>query len=171
MTLPKRALTVNGDPVRIEQIILNLLNNAGKYTPVGGRIEIDAAARRRRGRSSRSRDNGVGIADDLRPRLFQLFQQGNRDLARGEGGLGHRPQRRAPAWSSCTTARSRRTAPGRARAASSWCACRWPRAPTLRLPQPPRPLGPRQAPRRVLVVDDNRDAAETLGMLLEPLGS
>ena len=116
MTLPKRALTVNGDPVRIEQIILDLLNNAGKYTPVGGRI----GPLRRAGEWAELliADNGVGIADDLRPRLFQLFQQGNRDLARGEGGLGHRPQRGAPAGRAASTARSRRAATGRAGAAS-----------------------------------------------------
>jgi len=85
--LPARPVPVRADPVRVEQIILNLLNNAGKYTQAGGHIRV---VLKRRGPWAEIAviDNGAGIDDDLRPRLFQIFQQGNRDLARREGGLG-----------------------------------------------------------------------------------
>jgi len=87
VVLPERPVPVVADPVRVEQVILNLLNNASKYTQVGGRI---AATLKCGGPWAELSivDNGVGIDDDLRPRLFQIFQQGNRDLARREGGLG-----------------------------------------------------------------------------------
>jgi signal transduction histidine kinase len=81
------SLWVNTDPTRLEQIILNLLTNAAKYTPEGGQIKLSAAV------SGTEilitvRDNGVGIAPDRIPELFQLFAQGERSIARSEGGLG-----------------------------------------------------------------------------------
>lgn len=81
------SLWVDADPTRLEQIILNLLTNAAKYTPAGGRIKLSASA-------STSevlitvRDNGIGIAPKRIPELFQLFAQGERSIARSEGGLG-----------------------------------------------------------------------------------
>ncbi|HUP05531.1 MAG TPA: CheR family methyltransferase, partial [Caldimonas sp.] len=85
--LPSRPLVVRADPVRIEQVVFNLLSNAAKYTPAGGRIEVTV---RKLGKMAEIRvaDNGIGIAPELHPRLFQLFQQGDRPLSREEGGLG-----------------------------------------------------------------------------------
>lgn len=78
---------LDADPTRVEQIIVNLLTNAAKYTPPGGRIQLTAG-----GEDGelvvRVRDNGVGIAPQLLPRLFELFTQADRSLARSEGGLG-----------------------------------------------------------------------------------
>jgi signal transduction histidine kinase/ActR/RegA family two-component response regulator len=81
------SLWVDADPTRLEQIILNLLTNAAKYTPAGGQIKLSASV------SGNEilvtvRDNGIGIAPDRIPELFQLFAQGERSIARSEGGLG-----------------------------------------------------------------------------------
>jgi signal transduction histidine kinase len=80
-------LWVDADPTRLEQIVLNLLTNAAKYTPAGGRIELSAE-----NLGSEIlitvRDNGMGIAPDRMPEMFRLFAQGERSIARSEGGLG-----------------------------------------------------------------------------------
>jgi PAS domain S-box-containing protein len=78
---------VHADGARLEQVLVNLLNNAAKYTPQGGRIGVTV-------RSDGShveiavRDSGVGIEPDLLPRIFHLFTQAERSLNRSEGGLG-----------------------------------------------------------------------------------
>ncbi|CCJ08159.1 PAS domain S-box protein [Methylocystis sp. SC2] len=80
-------LRVFGDSVRLAQIAANIINNAAKYTPSGGRIEIDAA----RGGDEvvlRVRDNGVGISADMMPRVFDLFAQTDGQIRLSEGGLG-----------------------------------------------------------------------------------
>jgi PAS domain S-box-containing protein len=80
-------LGVDGDPARLQQILGNLLNNAAKYTGRGGHISIRAS---RDGPWARIevKDDGIGIAPDLLPRVFDLFVQGQRDIHRGQGGLG-----------------------------------------------------------------------------------
>ena len=80
-------LRLEADPTRLEQILVNLLTNAAKYTPAGGRIQLIAGVE---GDEVvfRVRDNGVGIPPELLPRMFDLFAQGDRSLARSEGGLG-----------------------------------------------------------------------------------
>jgi signal transduction histidine kinase len=78
---------IDADPVRIEQVITNLLGNAVKYTLDGGRIRVSVSAD---GDSAvfRVEDNGMGIAPDLLPRIFDLFVQGQQTLDRSRGGLG-----------------------------------------------------------------------------------
>jgi signal transduction histidine kinase len=85
--LPSERLQVEGDPVRLSQVVLNLLNNAAKYTPEGGKIRLTIE---REGEQAliRVRDTGLGIPADLLPRIFDLFTQGDRSLDRAEGGLG-----------------------------------------------------------------------------------
>jgi two-component system, sensor histidine kinase len=80
-------LYVDGDPVRLAQIVGNLLHNAAKYTPPGGAIAVSA---RRRGETVEIRvsDNGMGIAADALPHVFDLFSQVERSLDRSQGGLG-----------------------------------------------------------------------------------
>jgi two-component system, chemotaxis family, CheB/CheR fusion protein len=80
-------LRLDADPTRLEQILGNLLTNAAKYTPPGGRIQLVAGVE---GTDVvfRVRDNGVGIAPEQLPQMFELFAQGSRSLARSEGGLG-----------------------------------------------------------------------------------
>src|SRR5205823_4477045 len=80
-------LWIEADPTRLQQIILNLINNAAKYTPVGGRIVV-AVERENGDAVLRIRDSGVGIAPALLPKVFDLFVQGDRALDRTAGGLG-----------------------------------------------------------------------------------
>lgn len=87
LQLPEQPIWLRGDPVRLTQVLHNLLDNAVKYTPDGGRIELLA---RVAGRmiEIRLRDNGIGIPVELQPRIFDAFQQGTRALDRAQGGLG-----------------------------------------------------------------------------------
>ena len=78
---------VFGDPARLTQVVDNLLTNAIKYTPPGGQIEVQTWSDRDEV-MLRIRDNGVGIAPELLPRVFELFTQGPRTLDRAQGGLG-----------------------------------------------------------------------------------
>ncbi|MBX9737613.1 MAG: hybrid sensor histidine kinase/response regulator, partial [Phycisphaerales bacterium] len=76
---------------RLEEVLVNLLNNAAKYTPDGGRIAVACELRREGGKDYamvRVRDNGVGMEETLLPRVFDLFTQGDRSLDRSWGGLG-----------------------------------------------------------------------------------
>ncbi|MEA2711028.1 MAG: hypothetical protein QOF78_3629 [Phycisphaerales bacterium] len=79
---------VDADPLRMEQVINNLLTNAIKYTPAGGRIEVNVAPDDVGHAVLRVRDNGMGITHDLLPRVFDLFTQAERALDRSQGGLG-----------------------------------------------------------------------------------
>ncbi len=80
-------LQMEADPTRLEQIVVNLLANAARYTEKGG--EISLRARHEDGKIViRVRDNGMGIPPEKLPQMFELFAQGDRTLARSEGGLG-----------------------------------------------------------------------------------
>jgi PAS domain S-box-containing protein len=85
--LPEQAVYLEGDPVRLAQVLLNLLDNAAKYTPAGGKIQLDVSVA---GPLIEIRvcDNGMGIPAELLPQVFDLFQQGERTLDRSQGGLG-----------------------------------------------------------------------------------
>jgi len=166
--LPSERLQVEGDPVRLSQVVLNLLNNAAKYTPEGGKIRLTVE---REGEQAlvRVRDTGLGISADLLPRVFDLFTQGDRSLDRSEGGLGI----------GLTLVRRLVEMHGgsvEAQSAGPGCGSEFVvRLPLLTLPHE-CPAGqeaelPQQTgPRRVLLIDDNRDAAESMTVLLELWG-
>ena len=80
-------LRLHADPMRLEQIVVNLLTNAAKYTPSGGHIQLVAGVE---GKEVviRVRDDGLGIPPEMLARVFDLFAQDDRSLARSEGGLG-----------------------------------------------------------------------------------
>ena len=84
---PPTSLELEADPVRLEQILMNLLSNAAKYTPPGGRV-VMTAERMDLQIVFRIIDDGIGIASNLLPGVFDLFAQGERPLDRTEGGLG-----------------------------------------------------------------------------------
>jgi PAS domain S-box-containing protein len=163
-------LLVNADETRICQVISNLLTNAAKYTPLGGRISI-AAARDSSEITIVVRDSGMGIPSELLPNLFDLFVQGRRTLDRAEGGLGL----------GLSIVRSLVTLHGgsvRARSDGPQSGSEF----EVRLPaltaadavdtrrNTPVPGHPVLRDRRVLVVDDNVDAADLLSDALEQLG-
>lgn len=87
ITMPAEKLVVSGDPVRLAQVIGNLLNNAAKYTQAHGRITLSVE---RTGAQAviRVADNGMGIAQELLPNVFDLFTQADHSLDRSQGGLG-----------------------------------------------------------------------------------
>ncbi|MDB5962689.1 MAG: diguanylate cyclase [Massilia sp.] len=165
-------LLVQGDPTRLIQVLNNLLNNAAKYTPEGGEVLL-ALAREDGDAVITVSDNGVGItAPDLRE-VFELFNQVGRDRFPGEGGLGI----------GLSLVRTLVELHGGAVAVASAGAgqgstftVRLPLSapvpmPAVQAPSPvPAPSPPQNHPVRVLVVDDNSDAADTLAELLEMLG-
>jgi CheY-like chemotaxis protein len=87
LDLPKTAVRLEADPVRLAQAFSNLLINAAKYTDPGGHIELRAAQEGCEVVVA-IRDNGIGISKDMMPRLFTLFSQAQNALGRAEGGLG-----------------------------------------------------------------------------------
>ena len=87
VALAPKTARLEGDPVRLTQILVNLLNNAAKYTPQGGKIWVDAAVQGDRAIIS-VKDSGVGIANDQLQQVFEKFYQVDRALERSESGLG-----------------------------------------------------------------------------------
>jgi signal transduction histidine kinase len=87
VSLPAEPIWLHGDPSRLEQVVVNLLNNAAKYTDEGGQLWLNV---KQEGSEVvlRVRDTGVGIAPELLPRIFDLFTQADRTLDRSQGGLG-----------------------------------------------------------------------------------
>jgi PAS domain S-box-containing protein len=85
--LPGESLLVHADFVRLAQVVSNLLNNAARYTSEGGRLELKV---RREGREAviSLADNGIGIAPEVLPRIFEMFMQGGRDPRGAQSGLG-----------------------------------------------------------------------------------
>jgi len=163
--LARDPLLVDGDLARLSQVVLNLLNNAIKYTPDGGRIEVQVA-READLAIVRVKDTGIGMSADLISRVFDLFVQGERALDRAEGGLGiglTLVKRLVALHGGDIVALSE----GRGR--GSEFVVRLPaltRKPaTRRTDLAARPPQPREH-KRVLVVDDNRDSADTITALL-----
>ncbi len=168
LALPGEPLPLVGDPVRLAQVLANLLNNAARYTADGGSITIAA---RRDGETAEIRviDDGPGITSEVMPRIFQMFGRGELVGGRGPGGLGiglALARRLAEMHGGTLTAHSE----GRGR--GSEFTLRVPLATTLpEEPAEPLPVDAVIAGKRMLVVDDNEDAADTLGVLLEVLGA
>src|SRR6185436_6874779 len=86
-SVPLGAIFVEGDLIRLAQLVANLLTNAAKYTPEAGMILLEVE-REKDTVAIRVKDSGVGIDPELLPRIFDLFVQGDHTLARSQGGLG-----------------------------------------------------------------------------------
>jgi len=160
---------VLGDKARLVQVLANLLNNAAKYTDHGGRIELDV---RRAGPDVEIavRDNGIGIPAGHLPEVFDMFTQAHRAAGRGQGGLGiGLAMVRSLVQLHGGTVEARSAGAGR----GSEFLVRLPLAETHDAGDDAdddagaAPL----AGQRILVVDDNRDAADTLAMLLDADGA
>ncbi|HET6630359.1 MAG TPA: ATP-binding protein [Woeseiaceae bacterium] len=162
--LPARTVWLHADLTRMAQSVANLLNNAAKYTPKGGRVLLSAE---RQGREAvvRVRDSGIGIPDDMLPHIFEMFRQVDTSHERSQGGLGiglTLVQNLVAMHGGTVEAHSDGVGRG-----SEF---------VIRLPvAEEKPASSRDgiggdssstAPRRVLVVDDNRDSADSLAMLL-----
>ncbi|MES3022129.1 MAG: response regulator [Pseudomonadota bacterium] len=166
--IPPEPITLEVDPVRIAQVLSNMLNNAAKYTPAGGRIDIEVE----RGDATVAitiRDNGVGIPQEAQHEVFNMFNQVDRHLERAQGGLGiglALVQRLVSMHEGEVSVAS----PGAG--LGSAFAVRLPLVPEPPAARAPAPAAAGGAPARLraLVVDDNDDAAQTLATLLDILG-
>jgi signal transduction histidine kinase/CheY-like chemotaxis protein len=169
VSVPRRGLLVDADADRIAQVVTNLVTNAAKYTPSGGRITVLARPDGEQVVLEVS-DDGVGIAPELMPVVFDPFTQGRQGLDRKEGGLGLGlaiARQLIVAHGGSIEAHSEGRGRGTTMAVRLPCAHAQ-RPPTgsheAALPES------RRGSRRVLVVDDNRDAAELLHEMLTQLG-
>ncbi len=166
--LPDPPLFVRGDRTRLAQVFTNLLTNAARYTGDGGKISVTLGTR---GDDAELvvRDNGVGITQELLPRVFQLFEQGERKLTRSAGGLG---LGLALVKSIVELHGGSVTAHSAGAGAGSEFRIRLPHVRKKRGSAPSdRPPAPDAGPsRRVLIVDDNVDGAEMLALNLDRMG-
>jgi len=168
VNLPTAPLTMDVDPVRIAQVVANILNNAAKYTQPGGRIELSAS--RDGGEAVITvRDNGMGIPRKMLKEIFDMFTQVESALDRSQGGLGvglSLTRKLVELHGGSVTAHSEGLGKG------SEFVVRLP----LTIDRPDRaPIGAPSAVAdavdrdslRILIVDDNRDSAESLAFLLQ----
>lgn len=170
VVLPPGPLWVEADPDRVEQVLDNLLTNAGKYTEPGGRVRL-AVGREGAEAVVRVRDTGIGLREEAIPRLFDLFMQADRLPGRVSEGLGlglALVKMLVELHGGTVSATS--DGPG----LGSEFVVRLPLPPEGRSPAPDSPRraavrGPERA-LRILVCDDNEDGAETLATLLELAG-
>jgi PAS domain S-box-containing protein len=162
VSVPLEPIWLYADASRLEQVVVNLLTNAAKYTPEGGRI---ALAVQREGEQCviKVSDTGVGIPAELLPRIFDLFTQAERSLDRSQGGLGiglALVQRLTELHSGTVAATS-------VLGQGSEFVVRLPIAAGVAPePAPPEPISSAVRSLRLLVVDDNMDAAESFALLL-----
>ncbi len=167
--LPREPLWVTGDPTRLSQVVGNLLHNAGKFTDAGGHVRLELRPDQGRHAELVVRDTGIGMEPWMVERLFEAFSQADRSLDRSQGGLGlglalvkglidlHGGEVHA-------------SSAGLGRGAEF----------VLRLPvEPPEEEKDMEEPgipvagggsRRILVIEDNQDAAESMRLLLELVG-
>ncbi len=176
VTLPPEPIHLHADPVRLAQVFGNLLNNACKYTEAGGRIglsaELASGGHQPPEVVVKVKDSGIGIPPDKLDSIFGMFTQVDRTLERSQGGLGiglTLAKRLVEMHGGSVQAFSEGTGRG-----SEFVV----RLPVLidkqRKQQPAEPTGneqPAPTARRVLVVDDNRDSAASLAMLLKLAGN
>jgi PAS domain S-box-containing protein len=172
VALPEEPLVLDADRVRLTQVFANLLNNAAKYTDPGGRIWFDV---RREGREmvASVRDTGIGIPAAELPRVFDMFAQAHRALGRGQGGLGiglTMVRSLVEMHHGSVEARSAGNGQGSEFVVRLPLAEAGAASETVAQQAAVRKVAP-LAGQRILVVDDNRDAADTLGLLLEADGA
>jgi signal transduction histidine kinase len=160
--VPQEATELVADPVRVTQVIANLLNNAAKYTPEGGEIALTAACEGDEFQVS-VRDNGIGISAEALPRVFDMFVQAREGLVHSQGGLGI----------GLTLVKSLvQLHGGRVEARSDGAGrgaeflVHLPLLCSLTLDDKTTRSGAPIATRRMMVVDDNIDSASTLAFLL-----
>lgn len=167
--LPDASLELEADAVRLGQVFSNVLNNAAKYTKPGGHIWLTAG---REGSDAiiKVRDDGIGISHEMLPRIFEIFTQVDNSLERSQGGLGiglTLVRRLIDLHDGTIEAHSAGLGQG------SEFIIRLPilQVPLEQLPGTDELKRARLSGSRILVVDDNQDSADTLGMLLRLMGN
>jgi PAS domain S-box-containing protein len=167
ISLPEQPVLLNADSARLAQVFSNLLNNAAKFTPAGGVIQLEA--KQHAGEAVVSvRDNGVGIACEALAYVFDMFRQVDDSLERSQGGLGiglTLARRLVEMHGGTVNAQSEGTGKG------SEFTVRLPVAVAKRSSKARQTVGEKPvAKRRILVVDDNKDSGDTLCILLRHKG-
>jgi signal transduction histidine kinase len=167
LDLPDEALATCGDRVRLTQVFTNLIGNASKYTGDNGRIALKVV---REGAEivATVSDNGTGIAPEVLPHIFDLFTQGPRSLARSEGGLGvglNVVRNLVSMHGGTIKADSAGIGQG-SRFTLRLPACALP----LPAPATSEPVAAKAGRCRVLIIEDNPDACETLKAFLDMEG-
>ena len=162
--LPAEPVWIHGDPLRLEQVVVNLLNNASKYSDRGGQIGVELQQEESEA-VLRVRDNGMGISPEMLPRIFDLFAQADQSLDRSQGGLGIGLALVKSLVGMHSGSIVVRSAPDQGsefivRLPVSVTPDLAPAVPTIAAPEPRRAL-------KVLVVDDNLDTAKGLSRLLQ----
>jgi signal transduction histidine kinase len=170
LDLPDAPVWLDADLTRLSQVVSNLLNNAAKYTPEGGKLVLSA----RRGGDEvliSVSDNGIGIPSEMLPRVFDLFTQVRGNLDRSRGGLGiglALVKQLVEMHEGVIVAES--AGPGK----GSSFRLRLPMVEVAPAPsvaaEPPSPASRQDARLKVLVVDDNFDVAQTTGWMIEAIG-
>ncbi len=169
-SLPDVPVYLDADLTRLAQVFSNLLNNAAKYTEPGGHISLTADLSGADEVVVEVRDNGLGIPADALPRIFEMFSQVDRNMERAQGGLGiglTLVRRLVELHGGTVEARS--DGPGR----GSQFVVRLPVARATR-PAETSPIDDglsETVKRRILVVDDNHDAAKSMGLMLDLMGN
>ena len=168
LSLPSAPVWISGDFVRLGQVVTNLVNNASKYTPQGGHIQVQATAQRGQA-LIKVRDTGVGIEPQLLPRVFELFVQGQRSLDRSEGGMGiglALARQLVELHQGAIEAYSEGSGKGAVFTVTLPCINSVVRSDAA----PPASSGHASGGQRVVVVDDNADAAQSIALLLQLAG-
>jgi PAS domain S-box-containing protein len=169
LTLPPAPVYLDADLTRLAQVFSNLLNNAAKYTEPGGRISLT-------GELSggevlvRVRDNGLGIPADALPRIFEMFSQVDRNMERAQGGLGiglTLVRRLVEMHGGTVEARS----DGPGQGSEFFVQLPIPKTAQSIPSARDNESATATSKRRILVVDDNRDSATSLGMMLKLMGN
>jgi PAS domain S-box-containing protein len=164
---PPVSVFLDADPTRLTQVFANLLDNAAKYTNRGGHVWFSAE---RRGQHAVVcvRDDGIGISAEHLPHVFEMFSQVAPPLERSQGGLGiGLALVRGLVELHGGTVEARSAGPGQ----GSEFIVRLPVTDAAPRQEAPPQLGPISAPRRrILIVDDNRDAADSLALMLRVAG-
>ena len=169
VTLPEIEVYLNADSTRLAQVLVNLLNNAGKFTDPGGRIRLIVELEAEQA-VIRVQDNGIGIADDQLSSIFELFAQVDTSLERSRSGLGiglTLVKRMVEMHDGTVEARSAGLGQGSEFVVRLPLLVEPPQSPS---PEPAGAEPEASVPRRILVVDDNRDGAESLALLLQLAG-
>jgi CheY-like chemotaxis protein/two-component sensor histidine kinase len=170
VTLPNPSIEIDGDATRLAQVFMNLLNNAAKYSERGSRIWLSAHAEGAEAVIT-VRDNGIGIAVDQLPRIFELFAQVDRSLEKSQGGLGiglTLVKQLVELHSGKVEAKSSGSGQG------SEFSVRLPILTTIQVAKVDagnQNGDMKKTSLRVLVVDDNRDGADSLAMMLRLMGN
>ncbi len=171
VVMPKEAVEVEGDPVRLSQVLSNLINNACKFSPPGSRVRLEATLAGEE-LQVRVKDEGAGIAPEFLPHMFDLFAQADQSLDRSQGGLGigltlvkHLVELHGGRVWSASEGLGKGAEVGFALPARVGTGGVEP-LPEVRHHSPPGP----SAASRILVVDDLAPSAETLKTLLEMEG-